>query len=501
MELNFVASRDLTAVLPLIVLFVASLIPMGMKAFRGGLEVKPMTTFVWGMLGIVGASGTSFGVTSTLLKLSDKRSLGVFSNMLVVDGLGLWVSYLIFLLGAVALMIGYDHIATKGRHFSEHLFLLLNSMIGMVLVAWSNDLLMTFIAIEFMSLALYLLIAISNEKLLSKEAAFKYFVLGSFASAFMLFGVSFVYGTVGSTQLPEITSAALELMTASKLFMVGFLLVVIGFAFKVSLFPFHSWTPDVYQGSPTSVTTLMSTAVKAASFIAFLRLFAGSNLFRLEDKDLLNIMQWLAIFTMTIGNVAALIQTNVKRMLAYSSIAHSGYLMIGLIAAGFGSNFDSGATGLLFYLFSYALMTMGTFALVALFEKNLDSALHVDQLKGLAKKSPLMAWAFFILMLSLAGVPPTLGFFGKFYLFSSAVEQGFVWLVFWGLINSVISVYYYLRPVVNMFMSDSQDQERVLPAPLTQATLVIAAIFIVILGLASGPLLRVVQQAVMVGGL
>lgn len=501
MDANFIPSRDLIALMPLFILFLASLVPMAVKAARGGRELRPVTTFIWGMIGFLAASGTSFTLVGGLLKVSDKKTLSLFSSLLVLDGMGLWVSYLIFLLGAVALMLSYDHVSTKGKHYSEFFFLLLNSIIGMVLVAWSNDLIMTFIAIEFMSLSLYLLIAVSNERKLSKEAAFKYFILGSFASAIMLFGVSFVYGTVGSTQLTEITAATLDLFTASKLFTVGLLLVIMGFAFKVSVFPLHAWTPDVYQGSSTPVTTLMATAVKAASFVAFLRLFAGANLFRLEDKDLLNIFQWLAIFTMTIGNVAALVQTNLKRMLAYSSVANSGYLMIGLIAASFGSNFDGGATSLLFYLLSYSLMTMGTFALVALFEKHSDTTVHIDQLRGLAKKSPLVAGSFFLLMMSLAGIPPTIGFFGKFYLFSSAIEQGFLWLTFWGVINSVISVYYYLRPVVYMYMSDETDSASLEAAPLTQATLVAAAVLIVVLGLASGPLFRVVQQALTIGGL
>jgi NADH-quinone oxidoreductase subunit N len=271
-------------------------------------------------------------------------------------------------------------------------------------------------------------------------------------------------------------------------------MVILGFAFKVSIFPLHAWTPDVYQGAPTPVTAFMATGVKVATFVAFLRFFNSQGF--AVSVHLETVLIWLAVLTMFIGNVGALMQDNFKRVLAYSSVAHSGYAMIGLIAAGFGNNFDAGATGLLFYLFSYALMTLGSFALVAVFEKHENSQLTVNGLKGLAGRYPILALSLSVLMLSLAGIPPTLGFFGKFYIFSAAMEQGMYWLVFWGVINSVISVYYYLRPVVMMYMSEEQGDEVMATHLLTRMTVVFAAILIVLMGLFSSPVLRAVQKSV-----
>ncbi len=499
MDVQFNALREPILILPLIILFIASVIPITLKMLRGNRELKPFAAVIWGFFGLLGASGTTFAVISNMLRESQEPFITAFSGAIVIDGMGIWISYLIYFLGAITLLLSYDHIAVRGKQFSEYLFLTLNSIIGMVLVVMSNDLMITFIAIEFMSLALYVIIALSRERTLSKEASFKYFVLGSFASAIFLFGISFVYGSVGSTSIPVITSNAVDLFNSNKLFVIGILMIVVGFAFKISVFPFHAWTPDVYQGAATPVTTLMSTAVKAASFLAFLRIFTSANFFRLEDLDFLNVMQWLAILTMTVGNVAALKQTNLKRMLAYSSIAHSGYMMVGIISAGFGENFDSGATGLLFYIFAYSLMTVGTFALVALFEKKETTILNIDGLKGLSLKAPLVALSFAILLLSLAGIPPTLGFFSKFYLFSAAMDQGFIWLSLWGVINSVISVYYYLKPVVYMYMSEDQPNEIQTRLVFTKATLVASAVFIVVFGILSASLFRVVQKSVITG--
>jgi NADH-quinone oxidoreductase subunit N len=491
-------AKDLNLVLPLILLFLASIVPMTLKVVFGNKEPRPMASLVWSMIGLLAASGTTFVLIGSMLNASDNSFIFGFSNLIVADGISLWTSYLIYLLGAIGLLLSYDHVATRGSNYSTFIFLYLTSIIGMVLLSFSNDLIFTFIALELTSLTLYLLIAISHERVLPKEAAFKYFILGSFASAFFLFGVSFLYGTTGSTSLVDITGSAFNLFTTSKIFVIGFVIAALGFAFKVSLFPLHSWTPDVYQGASTPVTTLMSTAVKAAAYVAFLRLFLGAEFFKLSDPVFFNVIQWLAVLTMLVGNVGALMQDNLKRMLAYSSVAHSGYIMVGLISAGFGTNERMGATGLLFYVFAYSLMTVGTFAMVAVFEKKLGQEVQVSDLKGLASRHPLLAFSFFVLLISLAGIPPTLGFFGKLFIFSTAVQQGFIWLVVWGVINSVVSVYYYFKPIVFMYMKDDSGLE---PASashhFTKATVVASMVFVLVLGVASGPLLKAIQKAVM----
>jgi NADH-quinone oxidoreductase subunit N len=277
-----------------------------------------------------------------------------------------------------------------------------------------------------------------------------------------------------------------------------------GFAFKVSVFPFHSWTPDVYQGAPTPITAFMATAVKAATFIAILRLFqhadpSGPSAFLVEPK-FLTVLSWLAVLTMLVGNAAAVMQNGFKRMLAYSSISHSGYLLVGVITAGFAERIESSlaaSTVVLFYLFSYSIMTIGSFALVAILEKQVGHTLTIDDLKGLASRNPVLAGCLALILFSLAGVPPSVGFFAKFSLFGSAIEQNLYWLAFWGVLNSVIAVYYYLRPVVAMYMTESTDRLELQDGVLTRMTLVLTAVATVVFGLASSPVLQFVSESVL----
>ncbi len=479
--------KDIMIVSPMLALFVMSLFPILMKVFKGNREPNPYATLFLAFIGL------SLAVGLTALYGGTTRATA-FSGAIVLDGVSVWTSYLIYLITAVSLMLSFDHVAVRGKLFAEYVFLVLNAAIGMVIVLMSNDLIVTFIGIEMMSLCLYILIAMSKEEVLAKEAAFKYFVLGSFASAIFLYGVAFLYGTVGSTHLPEINEAVTMLVSTNRMFVLGLGLLILGFAFKVSIFPLHAWTPDVYTGAPTPITAFMATAVKAATFVAILRLFHSQGFS--DAPKLQSVLEWMAVLTMTAGNVAAVMQNNFKRMLAYSSVAHSGYLMIGVIAAGFGNNYDSGATSVVFYLFSYSLMTLGTFALGALFEKYENTNFEIDGLRGLASKYPILCLSLTILMLSLAGIPPTLGFFGKFFLFTSAIEQDLYWLVFWGVINSVISVYYYLRPVVMMYMSNDEPAEVMTSHLMTRMTVIFTAVLIVVFGIASSPILKAVKQSV-----
>ena len=478
--------QDLIMIAPMAALFIISLIPLMIKVIRGNREPNPVATLMYNFIGLVAAAG----LTASLMGVRKTA----FHDAIVMDGISIWMSYVVYLITAVSLMLAYDNVATRGKQFTEYCFLTISSLIGMLILILSNDLIVTFIGIETMSLCLYILVAMSKERTLSKEAAFKYFVLGSFASAIFLYGVSFIYGMAGSTLLPVVGEATTTMLTTRPLFMVGMCLTVLGFAFKVSIFPLHAWTPDVYQGAATPVTAFMATAVKAASFIGFLRLF-NSQGFQ-QSEALMNAVTWLAVLTMVIGNAAAILQENFKRMLAYSSVAHSGYAMIGLIAAGFGGQYQSAASSLLFYLFSYSIMTLGAFALIAVFEKNENMSISVKDLRGLAGRYPVLALSLTVLLLSLAGIPPTLGFFGKFYVFSAAIEQDMYWIVFWGVISSVISVYYYLRPVVMMYMSEEAGLPVIETHYLTRCTVVASAVLIVLLGIFASPFLRAVQHSV-----
>lgn len=486
--MSLITLQDIIIVAPMLSLFAVSLIPLMIKVFKGNREPNPISTLMYGFIGLIIAAGLTATLTGARMT--------AFSDAIIMDGITSWSSYLVYLITGAGLMLAYDNINTRGRQFTEYCFLLTSSAVGMLVLIMSNDLIVTFIGIEMMSLCLYILVAMSKEEVLSKEASFKYFILGSFASAILLYGIAFIYGTVGSTYLTDISEATGTLLAAkNRIFVLGAALVILGLAFKVSIFPLHAWTPDVYQGAPTPLTAFMSTAVKAATFIAFLRFFNSEGFSELPS--LLTVISWMAVLTMTIGNVAAVMQNNFKRMLAYSSVAHSGYAMIGLIAAGFGSNFSAAAGSLLFYLFSYSIMTLGSFALVALFEKQANTSVAVTDLRGLGRKSPVLALSLTVLMLSLAGIPPTLGFFGKFYIFSAAIEQDMYWLVFWGVINSVISVYYYLRPVVVMYMSDEEPVEMVARQGMTRLTVVLTAFLIVAIGILSSPALKTVQRSVM----
>lgn len=491
--MNLDTLQDFVVVLPIAVLFLISMVPILLKVFLGNRDPNPLSTLTYNFIGLV------FAALLTAAMYGGKKV--AFSQAIVFDGVTVWTSCLVFLIAAVALMLSYDHVATRGRQFSEFCFLMMSSVIGMVVLIMSNDLIVTFIGIETMSLCLYIMTAMSSEETLSKEAAFKYFILGSFASAIFLYGIALVWGTAGTTYLvgetggsPGVLDLADKLINTNRVFATGVGLVILGFAFKVALFPFHTWTPDVYQGAPTPVTTFMATAVKAASFIAFLRFFHSEGYG--QSPNLMNVMMWIAVLTMLVGNVAALMQNNFKRVLAYSSIAHSGYAMVGLIAAVFGGNFGEGAASLLFYLFSYAFMTMGSFALIALLERHGNTLVNVSDLRGLGRRYPVLGLSLTVLMLSLAGIPPTLGFFAKFYVFSAAIEQDMYWLVFWGVIGSAISVYYYLRPVVMMYMSEEEGSEIMTTHLMTRMTVIASALVIVVVGILSSPAIRVVRQMI-----
>lgn len=484
MEIN-IGLGDLLLVSPMIALFLMSLVPITIKVLRGNREQNPVATLGQGLIGLVAAA--------VLLFVFAGRGQTAFYSALVFDGVTKWVGVISLLVAGGALLLAYENAATKGKQFSELIFLLMNSALGMLILLSAADLLMVFIGLEIMSLALYLLIAISHEEKLAKEAAFKYFILGSFASAIFLYGVAFVFGTSGTTYLPILAQISGELINTSRLFLLGLSLIVLGFCFKVSIVPFHSWTPDVYQGAPTPLTAFMATAIKAASFAAFLRVIAAHGLF--DSPELATVLQWLAVITMTVGNVAAIIQNNLKRMLAYSSVAHSGYLLVGIIAVGMSPQGAFSASGVVFYLAAYSIMTLGSFAIVALFERNENVLVSIDDLGGMYKKAPVMAISLTILLLSLAGIPPTMGFFGKFYVFAAAVQQGLVWLAFWGVINSVVGVYYYLRPIVSMYMHEEGAELSPHARFATQATVALCAILILGLGIFSSPLFEAVEAS------
>lgn len=481
---------DFVCVLPAIILFIASLIPLTIKVFRGNEEPNSLASVVYALIGLLGA-----GAVAAVLHSSTTPGSYYFANALVLDGMSTFATILVVGITAVALILAREHQATKGKQFSEFIFLMMNSAVGMLVLAWSNDLIVTFIGIEIMSLCLYLLIALSHEEKLSKEASFKYFVLGSFASAIFLYGVALIYGSAQTTYLNELMGMAGELARTSYIFLVGVTLAILGFCFKVAIVPFHAWTPDVYEGSPSPVTAFMAAGVKVVTFVAFLRFIAGDYLLSELSGRVVNVLQWLAVLTMIVGNVAAILQSSLKRMLAYSSVAHSGYVMIGMIASAVGGSNFLGATGVVYYVMAYAIMTLGAFGILCLLEKEETSIVHVEDLAGLAKRNPWAAFCFSVFLLSLAGVPPTVGFFGKFFIFSAAIKQGLFWLAIWGVISSAIGVYYYLRPIVYMYM---REEAGVAVAPhyrLSHAVVSLMVLLVIGFGLFTNPIYEVVTKA------
>ena len=484
--MNFqITLNEFLLISPMLVIFLMSLIPITLKVLRGNKEQNALLTLAIGLTGLVAGAGLSvvFGGSGSV----------AFNKTLVFDGLSLWLGILAILSAGAGLVLAYENPSTKGEQFSELVFLAMNAAVGMLVLVTAVDLLMIFLGLELMSLSLYLMIGMSHEHRVSKEAAFKYFVLGSLASAIYLYGVSFVFGTTGSTNILNFLQSTASLVSANRLFMFGIVLVIVGFLFKISIAPFHAWTPDVYQGAPTPHTAVMATAVKAVCVAALLRIFASRVL--VGSDKILVIMQWLAVITMLVGNMAAIVQGNMKRMLAYSGIAHSGYLMVGMIASGISETATFGAASVVFYLIGYTVMTLGAFSIINLIERTESHSLNVEDLAGFAKIRPGLAFCLTLFLLSMAGIPPLIGFFGKFYLFNAAIAEGLLWLAIWGVLNSVISAYYYLRPIVIMYMKDGNADIAPHPVSGTMMATLVSAIVVTLLGFFSGGLFDAVEKS------
>ena len=488
---NYFSISDLICVAPAIFLFLGSLLPLTIKVLNGNREPSPVLSVALAGISLIAA----LAVTALWAPTLQSPSL-IFSAALVFDGVSVFSTILILIITGFALILVKEHVATKENLFSETLFLLMNSALGMVILALANDLIVVFIGIEIMSLCLYLLIAVSREEKFSKEAAFKYFILGSLASAIFLYGIAFIYGIAGTTYIHEISAQASELISSNLLFLVGASLTILGFCFKASIAPFHAWAPDVYSGAPTPITAFMATGVKLVTFVAFLRFIRGDYISDDLTGNLVTALQWFSVLTMLVGNIAAIVQENLKRMLAYSSIAHSGYIMMGLIASGVGGEGWRGDLGVMFYVFAYSVMTLGAFAFVSLLEKHEDDQVLVSRLSGLGQRSPFLAAVFSLFLLSLAGIPPLVGFFGKFFLFSAVIKQGLFWLAIWAAVNSVISAYYYLRPIVYMYMKDETVDTATGHKNLTYAMVGVLGALVVVLGIFTEPIYQRILQAI-----
>ena len=412
-----------------------------------------------------------------------------FSGMLVADKFSV-ICNLIFIAGTfLIVLLSNDYIKRTDRE-GEYYFLILSSVLGMMLMAGSRNLIMIFLGVETMSIPLYVLAGYNKYNERSLEAALKYLLLGAFASAFLLFGISFIYGAVGSIDFTDIASYIRENeFDLGKIFYIGIGLLTIGFGFKIALVPFHMWVPDVYEGAPTPITAFMAAAVKTAGFSVIIRFFifcAGTI-----QVDWFIVFWILSVLTMTIGNVIALVQNNIKRLLAYSSIAHAGYILVALTPGG------NGAAPALYYLIVYMLMTIGSFGIVVYLTKDNEELLEINGYSGLGYKKPLLSAVMAVFMFSLAGIPPTAGFFGKLYIFRTAMDAGLTWLTILAVLNAVLAVYYYLRVIVMMYMKEPETDFSVYGSkPVVSIALFITTLGIILLGIYPGVILNFLSRFV-----
>ncbi len=412
-----------------------------------------------------------------------------FRDMVILDNYALFFHVVICYGAALIVLLSIDYLRRNGVESGEYYALVLFSTSGMLLLTSASDLIVVFLAIELMSLSLYVLSGLFKRRRQAGEASMKYFLLGAFASAFLLYGIALLYGATGTTSIDRIAAAAAA-APHDTLLIAGLGLLLVGFGFKISSAPFHMWAPDVYEGAPTSVTALIATGSKAAVFAVLVRLLLSGV--RAVQADWTAVLWVLAALTMTLGNVVAIAQSNLKRMLAYSSIAHVGYMLVGLAAGG-----AAGAGAVLFYLLAYTFTTAGTFGVITVCVRAGEEAVDVRDYAGLGRRHPVLAFALALLLLSLVGIPPLAGFVGKFYLFGAAVRAGFVWLAVLGVLNSAIAAYYYLRVIVTMYMQEPDEQSAsVAPSFAGGLALTIAVIGVVLLGLMPAPFVDLAQVAV-----
>ena len=459
-----------------------------------------------GWTALLSALGLLIALVILIARLAQDRFAGqpvsAFGGMITVDGFSTFLGALLLFSGLVGIALAYDYNKRMGLERSEYFALLLFAVSGMMLMGHAADLIVVFLALELLSIPLYVLAGIAVPRLESEEASLKYFLLGAFASGFVVYGTALVYGATRTTALSGIVEAVKTGSHDPTLLLVGAALILVGLGFKIAAVPFHMWTPDVYQGAPTAVTAFMAVGAKAAGFAALLRVFVLA--FPVLAADLTPVLWTLAALTMILGNVVAIAQSNIKRLLAYSSIAHAGYILMAIVPYGQPAVSTDSVASALFYLVAYALTNFAAWSVVIAVERSsaagseangASDGLSLDSYAGLGRKYPALAAAMTVAMLSFTGVPPTLGFVGKFYLFRTVVEGGFIGLALIGVLTSLISAFYYLRVVVIMYMRDGEPEVR--SEPWLYLTAYGTAIATVVLSIFSSPILRWATQAIL----
>ena len=468
---------DLTSLAPVLVLSVFTMMVLLVDLFVG--RNKSVLVFI-SLTGLLMAAISAFAKGAEIPVYS-------FNGAYVVDRLSIFFTMIFCLSSALAILLSVEYNKREGIRVGEYYSLILFCTVGMIVLASSTDLIMIFIGIEIVSICLYVLAGIRRGDLRSNEASLKYFLLGAFATGFLLYGMTLLYGTTGSVKLLTIAERlnSGEVFT-NPLMLMGVVLLVIGFGFKVASVPFHMWAPDVYQGAPTPVTAFMAVGPKAAAFAAFFRVFAeGIPELAPSWETTLSIV---AVLSMFIGNLGAIMQTNIKRLLAFSSVSHVGYILIAVIAKN-----TLGSASLLFYMLSYAFMIFGIFGIVILLGREGNENLELENYSGLGFKHPMLAFCMTLFMLSLGGLPPLAGFVAKFYIFQAALKEGFLWLVIIAVLNSAISFYYYLKVIVFMYMKEPISEFKISLTPITLFVVAIGVLGTLELGIFPGPVIFLAQ--------
>jgi NADH-quinone oxidoreductase subunit N len=469
-------SDDYVRVMPEIVLSIFGIIVMVLEPLLDEEKSRKV-------LGLIAFVGALAGLGATWL-MSQNPGLA-FWGTVQVDGFSIFFHALVIAIAAVVILSSYEYMAVQRIRAGEYYALILFGVVGVALMSSAVELVLIFIALEISSISSYVLAGFRRHEAASAEASLKYFLLGSFATAFFLYGVALMFGATGSTNINQI-SGILEAAPIPLLAYVAVALMFVGLGFKVAAVPFHVWTPDVYEGAPAPVVGFMSTAPKAAAFAVLLRV-----VFVIDVHAIFWVIWVSAALSMTLGNVSALVQNNVKRLLAYSSIAHAGYLLMAFAAAP-----ALGASAAMFYSASYAAMNVGAFAVVSHFANAGERYVTLEDYEGLGRSSPLLAATLTIFLLSLIGIPLTGGFFAKFYVFSAAVKANLIWLTVIAVLNSGVGAYYYLRIIVVMYMREARKEVPVTPIPwtlgLALASCMAATIY---LGVLPGSVLQYAQDS------
>jgi NADH-quinone oxidoreductase subunit N len=427
-----------------------------------------------------------FGVTGFYSLFTINSVSVIMQNMLQTGGIPNIFHFIFNIGAAVTCLLSIDYIKKYGVYFGEYYILIQISVLGMMCMAGAKDLFMIFLGLEIMSVSFYALAGLNRKRLNANEASLKYFLLGAFATGFTVYGIALIYGAANSTSI-DIITVQFPLLSHNILFLAGVLLFFIGFSFKIAAFPFHMWVPDVYQGSATTIAGLFSTGGKAAAFSAIIA--SLSALFSGSLHIFLPYLAVISILSMLFGSIVAIAQDNIKRMLAYSSIAHAGYLIIGLASGN-----HMGIAGVVFYLIAYTFMNLGAFGIVSLVEGNDETNLNINSYAGLSEKSPMLALLLSVFMFALAGLPPFAGFFGKYYVFISAVKSNITWLAVIGVISSAISVYFYIRIVVLMYFKEIQTEFSVQNSNTGLLAVFICFLIVILLGIVPGSIINLISS-------